>query len=338
MTMKDEYWEDCLLRYANGETDEAETARVEAWLAESDERRALLRRIQLLSLAADLQANPATRRVDEALRRVHGRLRRRRWGRAWRVAQRVAAVMFLPVLGAALWLYAGLTAQADCMLEARTMPGMNATVVLPDSSVVVLNSSSSLRYPARFSGRSREVTLRGEAYFDVRRQPAGRPFIVHTPHRGRVEVRGTEFNVDAYPGERFVRATLVTGLVDFACVGPGGGESSRTLRPGERLVYDAERGEMDVSRVNVEVETAWKDGKLVFRKTPFKEILWMLGKRYNVRFILKNEALKQHTFTGEFEGQHLPRVLEQFSLSSDIRFRWVENADAKDEKQLIEVY
>ena len=60
MTMKDEYWEDCLLRYANGETDEAETARVEAWLAESDERRALLRRIQLLSLAADLQANPAT--------------------------------------------------------------------------------------------------------------------------------------------------------------------------------------------------------------------------------------------------------------------------------------
>lgn len=336
--METEELEDLLLRYADGVTDEAEDIRVEEWLSSSDEHRALLRKIQLLALAADIQANPAMEHVEDALRLVHRKIKHRQVERVWRAVQRVAAVLFLPVLGAAIWLYAEWSEEVYCMLEARTMPGMNATVVLPDSSVVVLNSSSSLRYPVRFSGPVREVTLYGEAYFDVRKEASGKRFIVHTPYAGSVEVRGTEFNVDAYPNERFVRTTLVTGKVDFSHIGPEGHENRRSLQPGERLVYDVERGKVEVSQVNVEVETAWKDGRLVFRKTPFEEILWMLSKRYNVRFILKNEALKQHTFTGEFVGQHLPRVLEQFSLSSDIHFRWVENNDAKDEKQLIEVY
>lgn len=334
--METENLEACLLRYVDGESDDAESARVEEWLAAAAEHRALLRKIQYLALAADIEANPAGKQVERALRRVHGQMRRRQWGRLWRVAQRVAAVLFLPVLGAALWCYAELAGKTDRMWEARTMPGMNATVVLPDSSVVVLNSSSSLRYPERFSGSAREVILSGEAYFDVRKD-SRRGFIVHTPHGGQVEVHGTEFDVDAYPDERFVRATLVTGRVDFSHIGSQGRER-RALQPGERLVYDVERGEVVVSEVNVEVETAWKDGKLIFRKTPFEEILWMLSKRYNVCFILKNEALKQHTFTGEFAGQHLPRVLEQFSLSSDIHFRWVENANEQEEKQIIEVY
>ena len=328
--------EDLLLRYADGLTDEAETTRVEEWLAASDEHRALLRRVQQLLLAADVAANPARLRVEEALRAVHGRMKRRLWKRIGRVVQRVAAVLFLPALGAALWLYAGLMHDDGRMWEARTNPGMNATVVLPDSSVVVLNSSSVLRYPERFRGDTRQVSLSGEAYFSVQHDP-DRRFIVQTPHQGQVEVHGTEFNVDAYPEEDFVRTTLVTGKVDFLYAHSEGCKRL-SLQPGERLTYDTKQGKTELKQVNVEVETAWKDGKLTFRKTPFEEILWMLSKRYNIHFILKNDALKQHTFTGEFKGQQLPRVLEQFSLSSDIHFRWVENTDEKEEKQTIEVY
>ena len=180
--------EDLLLRYADGLTDEAETTRVEEWLAASDEHRALLRRVQQLLLAADVAANPARLRVEEALRAVHGRMKRRLWKRIGRVVQRVAAVLFLPALGAALWLYAGLMHDDGRMWEARTSPGMNATVVLPDSSVVVLNSSSVLRYPERFRGDTRQVSLSGEAYFSVQHDP-DRRFIVQTPHQGQVEVR-----------------------------------------------------------------------------------------------------------------------------------------------------
>ena len=180
------------------------------------------------------------------------------------------------------------------------------------------------------------MTLAGEGYFSVQKD-TGRRFIVHTPNNASIEVYGTEFNVDAYAGERTVRTTLVSGKVKFAYADTYK-QGTVVMAPGQRLVYTVDSEDVDLKNVNVEVETAWKDGRLVFRKTPFEEILHMLGKRYNVKFILKDESLKKHVFTGEFKGQHLSRVLEKFSLSSDITFSYVENPDLKEEKQTIEVY
>jgi len=328
--------EDALLRYCAGEADEAERARVEIWLQESDEHRRLFRQVALLSMAAEVEDNPARRHVDEALRKVHARMRRQAVIRLFKGLQRVAALLFLPVLGALVFLYMELNAETGRMVEVRTNPGMQTTVVLPDSSTVVLNSSSCLTYPERFSGKSREVTLTGEGYFSVRKE-AGKRFVVHTLDNACIEVLGTEFNVDAYAEERVVRTTLVSGQVSFtyrdSCK-----QGTVLMQPGERLVYAANADTIGLQQVNVDVETAWKDGKLIFRKTPFEDILRMLGRRYNVKFVLKNEALKVHAFTGEFEVEFLPRVLEKFSLSSNITFKQVETADVREEKQIIEVY
>lgn len=328
--------EDVLLRYCAGEADEAERARVEAWLQESDEHRRLFRQVALLSVAADVESNPAGRHVDEALRKVHARMRHRVYGRVWRAVQRVAALLFLPLLGALVLLYMELEAGTGRMVEVRTNPGMQTTVVLPDRSTVVLNSSSCLRYPERFAAGCREVTLSGEGYFSVAHED-GKRFVVHTPGNSRIEVYGTEFNVDAYAEEGTVRTTLVKGKVGFT-YSDSCKQGTVMMQPGERLVYSVGADTIGLQQVNVDVETAWKDGKLIFRKTPFEDILRMLGRRYNVKFVLKNEALKNHSFTGEFAGEYLPRVLEKFSLSSDITFRRVENADAREEKQMIEVY
>lgn len=328
--------EDALLRYCAGEADETERNRVEIWLQESDEHRRLFRQIALLLMAAEVEDNPARRHVDEALRKVHGRMRRRMAVRLFKGLQRVAALLFLPLLGVLVFLYMELDAETGHMVEVRTNPGMQTTVTLPDSSTVVLNSSSCLTYPERFAGKKREVTLTGEGYFSVRKD-AGRHFVVHTLDNACIEVLGTEFNVDAYAEERTVRTTLVSGRVSFtyrdSCK-----QGTVLMQPGERLIYAADADTIGLQRVNVDVETAWKDGKLIFRKTPFEDILRMLGRRYNVRFVLKNEALKTHAFTGEFEGEFLPRVLEKFSLSSNITFRQVKTTDVREEKQIIEVY
>lgn len=328
--------EETLLRYCTGEADAAERARVEAWLQESDEHRRLFRQVALLAVAAEVEANPARRHVDEALRKAHARMHRHTAIRFLKGLQRVAALLFLPLLGALVFLYMELHGEEERMVEVRTHPGMQTTVVLPDDSKVVLNSSSCLRYPERFTAKCREVTLTGEGYFSVRKE-AGRRFVVHTLDNACIEVLGTEFNVDAYAEERTVRTTLVSGRVSFiyrdSCK-----QGTVLMQPGERLVYSADADTIGLQRVNVDVETAWKDGKLIFRKTPFEDILRMLGRRYNVKFVLKNEALKAHSFTGEFEGEFLPRVLERFSLSSNITFRHVENRDTREEKQIIEVY
>lgn len=335
--MEIENIEDLLLRYSNGETDAEENVYVEAWLHQSEEHRVQLRRIQMLSMAADVRSNPGSSHTEQALQNLHRRMNRTTSGRTlWQVLQRVAAVLFLPLLGLSIWLYLLQSSETINMVEARTNPGMNTTLTLPDGSVVVLNSSSTLRYPEYFTADSREVTLCGEGYFTVMANP-DKPFIVHTLKGSRVEVFGTEFNVDAYPEGHMVRTTLVTGKISFSYADDRV-QRSITLRPGQQLSYNATDGHIDLQNVNVEVETAWKDGKLIFQKTPFEDILRMLGKRYNVHFILKNEQLKKHTFTGEFAGQHLSRVLEQFSLSSDIHFKYIKNASNQSEKQTIEVY
>ena len=131
-----------MLRYCAGEADETERNRVEIWLQESDEHRRLFRQIALLLMAAEVEDNPARRHVDEALRKVHGRMRRRMAVRLFKGLQRVAALLFLPLLGVLVFLYMELDAETGHMVEVRTNPGMQTTVTLPDSSTVVLNSSS----------------------------------------------------------------------------------------------------------------------------------------------------------------------------------------------------
>ena len=87
-----------------------------------------------------------------------------------------------------------------------------------------------------------------------------------------------------------------------------------------------------------ESEIAWKEGKIIFRNTPLEEGLRMLEKRYNVEFIIKNNRLKGDSFTGTFTNQRLERILEYFRLSSQIRWRYLDSPDMKDEKSKIEIY
>lgn len=74
---------------------------------------------------------------------------------------------------------------------------MTAKVQLPDGSIVMLNSNSTLTYPTQFSDKQREVNLLGEAYFEVTKDTK-RPFVVTTPYQANIKVYGTQFNVEAY--------------------------------------------------------------------------------------------------------------------------------------------
>ena len=93
-----------------------------------------------------------------------------------------------------------------------------------------------------------------------------------------------------------------------------------------------------VKRVNVDVETSWKDGHLIFKNTPFEEVLKRLSKQFNVEFVLKNPVLKHESFTATFTKQRLERILENFRISSNIRFKYIDDGNINIERQVIEVY
>ena len=120
---------------------------------------------------------------------------------------------------------------------------MTTSVLLPDSTVVHLNSESSLRYPTFFAGDVRQVELNGEAYFDVTHHPRKR-FIVSTPHHSQVEVYGTSFNVEAYGNETPISTTLIKGSVGFIYKNNKGKFQKSMLSPRQKLVYSPQTGDI----------------------------------------------------------------------------------------------
>ena len=336
--------EELLLRYIEGKTSVEEDATVEKWMQESEDNRKLMRNVQRISFAAEMAQVASEVDEEEELRLLHSKMDgskmssgKRRHAAIGRWMQRVAAVMFIPLLGG--WLYLYLTREPKMvpqMMEVKTSPGMTAKVTLPDSTVVVLNSSSVLTYSSLFTGETREVKLSGEAFFSVKKDEKKR-FVVHTPHGTSAVVYGTEFNIDAYEGSREVLTTLVEGKVGFSF--PNSGiKKEVVLAPGQKLTYDIGQESIKLVKANVDVETSWKDGRLYFYNTPLEQALRSLGKRYGVEFILRKESLKKNSFTGVFVNQRLDRILEHFSLASGYRFRYIKDKNINREKQIIEVY
>ena len=87
-----------------------------------------------------------------------------------------------------------------------------------------------------------------------------------------------------------------------------------------------------------ESETAWKDGRIVFQDTPFQQALRMLEKRYNVEFVVSSSKYGKDSFTGSFTSQRLDRILEVFEISSKIKWRYIDEDKASNEKSRIEIY
>lgn len=325
-----------LCHYCAGTATAEEKAQVEAWILQSEENQRIARQVYHLYLATDtLQALRHTD-TEKALRKVKRKMKDNRPHRWLQQIQRIAAILFLPLAIAYCISYFKSDIRIAQLVEIRTQPGTTTTVVLPDSSVVILNSESVLRYPTLFTDSERKVTLEGEGYFSVTKDPQ-KQFILHTPGEGEIKVYGTEFNVEAYPADPLIKTTLVSGKVSFTFAG----RSEETiLSPGQKATYDPGKKAVTVAEAFVEGEIAWKDGKLIFRDTPFDEILNRLSKQYAVDFIIKRKELHQYAFTGTFERLPLSRILEHFSYSSKIRFKTLKepNPATRQEKEKIEVY
>ena len=160
--------DELLPRYCEGQVTEEERLLVEAWMNESEENRRVAKQIHSLYLATDTIHVMKKVDTEKALSRVKGRITGRKKTMWWEWAQRAAAVLFIPLLVVQLVHYWGGDEQELAqMLEVKTNPGMTTSLTLSDGTVVFLNSESRLTYPSHFNGDTRNVTLQGEAYFEV---------------------------------------------------------------------------------------------------------------------------------------------------------------------------
>lgn len=169
-------------------------------------------------------------------------------------------------------------------------------LVLPDSSTVILQASTTLEYAPAFTSSTREVKLIGEAYFDIRKDT--RPFIIHTANV-KTTVLGTAFNVKALPGSGEVTVSVARGKVKV--------EDKKkllaVLLPNQQIVYSSVTETTTQKEVNTKkIITDWTTQDMIFESVTMASIAETLSKRYGVNVIINNAALKECQVNISFSG------------------------------------
>lgn len=221
--------------------------------------------------------------------------------------------------------------------------GERKSFQLPDGSKVMLNAGSTLTMAKDFNGQSREVTLEGEAFFDVSHNP-GKPFIIHTTSMN-VKVLGTVFNVKAYPADKLAETSLLKGSVEITLKNDQ--QKKIILRPNEKLVLPnlaaptlqaesstakklkAEKTDYTIARLtyidSAVKEVSWTENRLAFTDNSFEEIAPELERWYNVSISIEDEAVKQYRFTATFDQKNIIQILDALQLTRHFEYTVEQN-------------
>jgi ferric-dicitrate binding protein FerR (iron transport regulator) len=220
-----------------------------------------------------------------------------------------------------------------------TANGSRTHLSLPDGSKVWVNAGSRIDYGKNFGGALREVTLTGEAFFDVA-PDAGRPFIVHTKGLD-IRVLGTSFNVKSYPTDRTTEATLIRGSIEVSIrnrpkdkiilhpnekivVSNDTNLSSATPEPRRPITADQSllviRKPTLYEHTGPMIETSWVDNKLIFQEEEFNDLARRMERWYGVTIHFDNPRLGKLQFTGIFEKETIQQALEAMRLAEQFNY------------------
>lgn len=226
--------------------------------------------------------------------------------------------------------------------EINSKPGAKTKMRLPDGSQVWLNSSSKLTYQGDFNKTVREVTLEGEGFFDIAKDP-GKPFIVHT-HGIDIKVLGTAFNVKCYAADETIETTLLRGAIEVIRKDDPAAPAI-TLKPNEKLVYikntpkhtslaqttsttntELITENIDIIHIPVNIpdsnktETSWVYNRLIFEGDNFTELAKKMERWFNVTIVFKDEKIKNYRFKGSFANESINEALEALQFTKHFSY------------------
>lgn len=184
---------------------------------------------------------------------------------------------------------------------------------LTDGTKIWLNALSKLSFPTVFKDNKREVSLEGEAYFEVAENKT-KPFFVHTDIQ-KVAVLGTSFNINSYDRQNHI-TTLISGSLAVSSYG-----QQLLLTPGTQSQIQGTK--LLKQTVDTEAISAWKDGLFVFTKEPLESIIKKLERWYDAEFIFQpgSEILKTKTFSGSLSrDSNLSEIINLFRITESINF------------------
>lgn len=239
---------------------------------------------------------------------------------------RVAAVVLiilLPFIG----FHAGIRQVKNKFADitVHTPKGAPVVICLPDSTKVWLAGASSLVYSQSFGVDNRDVSLQGEACFDVRHND-DLPFRINTSDI-RLQVLGTKFTIRDYSEDSTATVDLLRGKVLLEGVATG---DSVYLSPNERMTLQKSTGIMSIARMDLSHSDTWIHNELFFDEIPLSEIAKALSRRYDVEIEVAPH-LGDKPFYGQFNASqsNINDILKMMSLTNQMRYKY------KDGKYII---
>jgi transmembrane sensor len=325
--------DELLTRYLSGDCPRSSVDAVEAWIAASPDHARRLERLRTVlstgvergwdvdqmwaRVRAETSDAPPASREPQTTTRPRPRIAFRT--SLWRAP--AAAALLIGFVGLGTWLDRRTPAAApmpdvpDAVYETRR--GQTATVQLSDGSRVRMAPESRLTVRDTYGDSLRELTLQGEAEFDVKHD-AAHPFLVRTAN-GMIEDIGTRFSVRAYRGDAAVVVAVAEGAVSLssasAAISPAKPRSAMLLRVGDLGALDAQ-GRITLSRgISTTRALAWTTGQLQFANRPLPEVLATIARWYDLDIRLGDASLAFHPVTAEFSTQSADEMLEALAVA-----------------------
>lgn len=332
-----------LVQYIDNTLSEEEKVQVETWLQNSPENKKIVEQMYFtLQLTERVRIMNAVD-TDKAFSRFKAKREKQgklvSLGVSWLSLQRIAAILFIPLLVLTGYLLLRNAPDRLEMVEISTNPGIVSTFDLPDGSKVWLNANSSLTYADDIKTGKRMVNLKGEGYFEVVKNTA-KPFIVNVGSSYSVEVLGTSFNVSAYPDEDVIETTLIEGSVKIEALTEDGKSGTCKLTPNDKVEYQKSNKQLETKKVNTDADMGWINGEIIFRQEPMSNVLKKLSRHYNVEFDIKDEDVMKAVITARFKDEQLPQVMEYLKVASGIQYTIHKPAiNNEDERTtIVEIY
>lgn len=206
-----------------------------------------------------------------------------------------------------------------------TNNGVKGFVELPDGSKVWLNSATTLTYPDKFQGATREVMVAGEALFEVVKDSL-KPMIVNTNRDFKIEVLGTKFNVRTYENDYEAQTTLISGSINLVRdIKNGKREIIAQLKPKESYVIRDNNAPLFIKQVDTSKQIAWKQGLLIFESTPMNEVIKKLERWHGTQFIIKDYDILKTRLTANFRSESIIQIMEMIKFCTPIDYTIKEN-------------
>ena len=204
-------------------------------------------------------------------------------------------------------------------------------ILLPDSSVVWVNSRSKIVYNNKFGLANRDIKLEGQAYFQAAKNKS-LPLVVKA-NGLEVRVLGTKFDVSAYPEDKNVKIVLESGKVELEQL--NGNSEHYELAPGEMATCNVTSNKIVINKVETRLYTAWKDGLMIFRDDPMSVVISQLERRFNIDVVVKNQEIYKSVFTATINNEPLDKILKAMEFSCSMKATLVRDSSGSQKLKVI---